>query len=578
MPEIVDYSSISGRYNTLQCSFSDEINTSQNTKKFKYLHLAGPFNEIGLVGSFNSFNTELYQASVLGASNRLKAKRISNLTLLGHGNNFKVQDLSYSNFLGNQNSIKNAQDNTDFIKLEETTLIGNHNEITLNSNPSNSSGENQLFASNCIISFNKDTSSTYGARLYQNTLIGKSHSLYWTNSTNSDSFSGNTIIGSGIRIDLELPTSKAGSRIEENGIFVEWSNFTIKDAAQRNLYFVTSSNINSLNSYGNIISTSVGTIDNISLKYNLISGTQLEIKGADSRWTDLVESCILATDSYYEHKNNKSTDQNICIVGADAHIESPTNYRLDSMTFVGSAHYYGDEYEQKDISDTKLVLGLGSQSIIGRSSGIVNFPATITTTGQDYAEDWEWEDGNSNNEDRRGRFVTLDGDKIKLANSGDFVLGIVSANPSIIGGGDCMEWKDKYLKDVFGTIITEEVEEPVYEKRQVMIKESYTDTEGKYHQAEYEMQNVNTGEKKLIKKPVLNPDYDASIPYKTRARRPEHCYVGHLGKLVLVDDGTCIPNSFAAPLADGIATNSKEKTRARVLKRIDDTHVLVWWE
>ena len=69
-------------------------------------------------------------------------------------------------------------------------------------------------------------------------------------------------------------------------------------------------------------------------------------------------------------------------------------------------------------------------------------------TGGDYAECFEWVDGNPNNEDRIGYLVQLEGDKIKLSN-GDNTLGIISATPSIVGD-NANEWQGKYKTDKWG--------------------------------------------------------------------------------------------------------------------------------
>ena len=46
-------------------------------------------------------------------------------------------------------------------------------------------------------------------------------------------------------------------------------------------------------------------------------------------------------------------------------------------------------------------------------------------------------------------------------------------------------------------------------------------------------------------------------------------------KLVAVDDGSCQVNGWAAVGAGSIATASKEKTRFRVMARLDETHVRI---
>ena len=163
------------------------------------------------------------------------------------------------------------------------------------------------------------------------------------------------------------------------------------------------------------------------------------------------------------------------------------------------------------------------------------------TSGADYAEMFEWVDGNEANEDRRGLFVTLDGEKIRLATSNDdYILGVVSANPSAIGDNG-EDWNKRYLQDVFGGKI---------------LSEPYLNKDGE------EIQSW-----------VQNPDFDPNLEYISRDRRQEWAAVGMLGKLVVVDDGTCEVDGYCYPGANGIGT--KAETGYRVMKRIDDTHVTV---
>jgi len=71
--------------------------------------------------------------------------------------------------------------------------------------------------------------------------------------------------------------------------------------------------------------------------------------------------------------------------------------------------------------------------------------------GADYAEFFEWEDGNPSDEDRRGYSVILDGDKVaKATESTTDIIGVVSSNPTIIGNSDMEAWKQKYIRDDYG--------------------------------------------------------------------------------------------------------------------------------
>lgn len=178
------------------------------------------------------------------------------------------------------------------------------------------------------------------------------------------------------------------------------------------------------------------------------------------------------------------------------------------------------------------------------SDGKTYATGAYSSTGADYAEMFEWMDGNPDEEDRRGRFVTLDGEKIKFAESADDdIIGVVSAAASIIGDAYEDNWNGMYLTDIFGgnlyddTIIDEDGNKHVYQ--------------------------------------TLNPDYDPDAIYVPRSERPEWDAVGMMGKLVVVDDGTCKVNEYCIPTTGGIATASSGRIGYRVLARIDDTHVKI---
>ena len=66
----------------------------------------------------------------------------------------------------------------------------------------------------------------------------------------------------------------------------------------------------------------------------------------------------------------------------------------------------------------------------------------FTGSGADYAEMFEWNDGNPNNEDRRGYTVSLINNKIKIAEEGDTVIGVVSVRPSMLGNVG-LQWNKK---------------------------------------------------------------------------------------------------------------------------------------
>ena len=118
---------------------------------------------------------------------------------------------------------------------------------------------------------------------------------------------------------------------------------------------------------------------------------------------------------------------------------------------------------------------------------------TTFSTPADYAEYFEWSDGNSANEDRRGMTVVLDGNKVKVATSSDStdnIIGVVSGNPAVVGDGAWNKWAEKYLKDDFNNYIL--------------------DSDGNRQ---------------------LNSSYDSTKVYTPRAERQEWDAIGMVGKL-----------------------------------------------
>lgn len=232
----------------------------------------------------------------------------------------------------------------------------------------------------------------------------------------------------------------------------------------------------------------------------------------------------------------------------------------------GDYFVVGKGYGEED-SSRRNAFRVSSQGVFGTSA--------FNTSGADYAEMFEWVDGNQKEVDRVGRFVTLEGAKIRLAGpEDDYILGIVSGSPSVVGDVYDDEWKAKFLTDIFGRPIWEDVEVPdVTEEReipvQVVLDDGSTATETR-------METVVIIPAHTERRQKLNPDYDnTQLPYIPRSARPEWDAVGMIGKLVAVDDGTCQVNGWAAVGEGGAATASDERTAYRVMARLDEGHVRI---
>lgn len=214
---------------------------------------------------------------------------------------------------------------------------------------------------------------------------------------------------------------------------------------------------------------------------------------------------------------------------------------------------------RNNIEDTSsayaLITGIGQDTSTNGFTldwtGNGAFAGQVTSTGSDYAEYFEWADGNPEAEDRVGYLVALDGDKIRLATPDDEILGVISGTVAVLGDNYEWQWQGKYLTDDYGRVIFDMVD--------------------KYE--EYEGEQVYLG---TFPEPRINPDWDETATYIPREKRKEWDAVGLLGKLYVRDDGTCKPNDYIKVGADGIATVSAEKTNMRVMSRKTDNIIKVY--
>lgn len=203
-----------------------------------------------------------------------------------------------------------------------------------------------------------------------------------------------------------------------------------------------------------------------------------------------------------------------------------------------------------------------------------------SSTGADYAELFEWLDGNPDAEDRIGLFVTLDGDKLRIASpEDDFILGVVSGNPSVVGDVHDDQWQGMYLYDIYGRPLWEEVEVPAITEEfteTALVETGETDEEGNpVFREEPHTETVVIEPAHTERRQKLNPDYDSTQTYIPRTQRPEWGCVGMMGKLVVRDDGSCKTNGWATVGYGGEAIESINRTKYRVISRIDDNHIKI---
>ena len=159
---------------------------------------------------------------------------------------------------------------------------------------------------------------------------------------------------------------------------------------------------------------------------------------------------------------------------------------------------------------------------------------------------------NTNAEDRVGYFVTLDNDKIRIADTEDYILGIVSGSPSIVENS-LEDWAGRWKKDKFGRLIKEISKIPLttYEEYDEPIFDENGQENGEY---KHKMREIETGEYMELEHPVAVDEYDSSLPYISRADRPKWDAIGMFGVLAVYDDGSCQVNGYCKVSASGTAT------------------------
>jgi hypothetical protein len=198
-----------------------------------------------------------------------------------------------------------------------------------------------------------------------------------------------------------------------------------------------------------------------------------------------------ATGTQHEFRQNAS--------GSDALLITSTNASLAAGTL---------EVNATRAANTAYNFFRGWSSSFGdlefnlRGDGNAFADGTWSGGGADYAEYFEWSDGNPDEEDRRGISVVLDGNQIRPAVDGEDPIGVISGNPSVVGDAAWNKWNGKYLRDDYGT----------------------------YIQEDYEVEDED-GNTVIQQRRKLNPAYDPDQEYTNREQRPEWDCVGLMGKL-----------------------------------------------
>jgi Domain of unknown function (DUF3476)./Collagen triple helix repeat (20 copies). len=148
------------------------------------------------------------------------------------------------------------------------------------------------------------------------------------------------------------------------------------------------------------------------------------------------EGSSTAAGDYSHAEGNLNTAR-----GIYSHVEGN---RIDDNGAVG-CHVMGYSGALTDPTPYSWYL-LNSHTVVADilSTGVAHILNQWTSGGMDYSELFETADGKPI---APGYFVTLEGEKIRVAGSNDpFVLGVTSATPCFVGNSGELAWKNKYKK------------------------------------------------------------------------------------------------------------------------------------
>ena len=231
---------------------------------------------------------------------------------------------------------------------------------------------------------------------------------------------------------------------------------------------------------------------------------------------------------------------------------TPSSYRATDQTIIaysgtgnshgatasaGSTFICGRESANGD--DVFLVTAGGQHRIEFDASGNGRFDGGADISAADYAEYFEWADGNPDKQDRRGYPVILEtGGKMRIATDKDNasdIIGIVSVEAAVVGDSAWASWTGKYERDKFG--------QQVYEDFELLCWGEYDEETKSYSTQTTRQAMIDAGQEKNIPKDAktivnqrkkLSADYDPKKTYIPRKDRPEWEAIGLMGKLPLL--------------------------------------------
>ena len=170
------------------------------------------------------------------------------------------------------------------------------------------------------------------------------------------------------------------------------------------------------------------------------------------------------------------------------------------------------------------------------------------------------------------QFNKVESDKIEpFTDSTDHVFCGITSSCAVITSDNPMEWHEKYISTETG---------------QLLLKRHLIAVGNKEYDQGNELSFVRTFPYQIYKKEISN-NFDSTKQYIPRENRIEWTRVNLMGKVIVMDDGTCKPGQFCTPIVfdkndgdytkAGFATKAQDNDKLKfyVLKRISDHSILI---
>ncbi len=227
--------------------------------------------------------------------------------------------------------------------------------------------------------------------------------------------------------------------------------------------------------------------------------------------------------------------------------------------------------------------GTGGNSIrLKFLDGSGSFEGGTNLGPADYAEYFEWEDQNPNNEIRYGYAVSLvEEGKVKIG--GKNPIGIISSTPAIVGDSAELSWNEKYVTNEWGikeyekfkTFYSKELKFKVFIDSDINAYQDLIGGNIQRNSKKLENINIPDGQQfEIISLPKLNPAYSGSEGYVPRSERKEWAPVGLLGKL-RVRTKQQIIGKYVDFNEDGFAINGSKYPVLKTIKPFDGTEGII---